>query len=218
MSIEECGSIAKTKGSKDGVGITWPLPSANADRVHLEAYVATENFLALEEHSSFFSSLRKPLPINFRTRNVDGREEFQRWISRGQVRASRIPGISGAFQMPPEEIERNFALRRWLSHNTKTGNVSRQEFVSMLPVFLLGVEPHHCVLDLCASPGSKTTQAIPYLLKTRRIRMTCHQECVLPMRLIQNVPTYWHIVVARHFRNVKWHWQSLATMLPSSQM
>ena len=34
MSIEECGSIAKTKGSKDALGITWPLPSANEGRVH----------------------------------------------------------------------------------------------------------------------------------------------------------------------------------------
>ena len=39
-----------------------------------EACVATENFLALEEHASFFSSLRKPLPINFRIRNLDARE------------------------------------------------------------------------------------------------------------------------------------------------
>ena len=30
----------------------------------------------------------------------------------------------------------------------------------MFPVFLLQVEPHHRVLDMCASPGSKTSQAL----------------------------------------------------------
>lgn len=35
-----------------------------------------------------------------------------------------------------------------------------QEEVSMLPAHLLGVEPHHLVLDTCATPGSKTLQCI----------------------------------------------------------
>jgi 16S rRNA C967 or C1407 C5-methylase (RsmB/RsmF family) len=30
----------------------------------------------------------------------------------------------------------------------------------MIPVALLAIEPSHTVLDLCASPGSKTTQAL----------------------------------------------------------
>ncbi len=30
--------------------------------------------------------------------------------------------------------------------------------VSMVPVLCLDIEPHHAVLDMCASPGSKTSQ------------------------------------------------------------
>ena len=30
----------------------------------------------------------------------------------------------------------------------------------MLPPLVLGVKPHHTVLDMCAAPGSKTTQVI----------------------------------------------------------
>ena len=30
----------------------------------------------------------------------------------------------------------------------------------MIPVALLAIEPSHTVLDLCASPGSKTTQVL----------------------------------------------------------
>ena len=33
----------------------------------------------------------------------------------------------------------------------------------MIPVTLLGVEPHHAVLDMCAAPGSKTIQLLEYL-------------------------------------------------------
>ena len=39
-------------------------------------------------------------------------------------------------------------------------NISRQELVSMIPVFLLDVQPHHKILDMCASPGSKTKHVL----------------------------------------------------------
>ncbi len=43
------------------------------------------------------------------------------------------------------------------------GNITRQEAVSMLPPLFLDVQPHHTVLDMCAAPGSKTTQIIEML-------------------------------------------------------
>ena len=36
----------------------------------------------------------------------------------------------------------------------------------MIPPFFLDVQPHHYVLDLCASPGSKTCQLIEFLHST----------------------------------------------------
>ena len=42
------------------------------------------------------------------------------------------------------------------------------EAVSMIPPFLLGVEPHHKVLDLCAAPGSKTSQILE-MMHTREM-------------------------------------------------
>jgi 16S rRNA C967 or C1407 C5-methylase (RsmB/RsmF family) len=38
--------------------------------------------------------------------------------------------------------------------------LTRQEAVSMIPPCVLQVEPHHLTLDMCASPGSKTTQML----------------------------------------------------------
>lgn len=33
----------------------------------------------------------------------------------------------------------------------------------MIPPLLLGIEPHHKVLDMCAAPGSKTGQLLELL-------------------------------------------------------
>lgn len=36
----------------------------------------------------------------------------------------------------------------------------------MIPAALLAPEPHHAMLDMCASPGSKTTQLLEALHRT----------------------------------------------------
>ncbi|RLN57455.1 hypothetical protein BBP00_00007508 [Phytophthora kernoviae] len=55
-------------------------------------------------------------------------------------------------------------FRVFLMHHTAEGNLSRQEAVSMVPVLLLDVRPHHHVLDMCAAPGSKSAQIMEALL------------------------------------------------------
>ena len=52
------------------------------------------------------------------------------------------------------------ALHAALVQEHEGGRVTRQEAVSMVPPLLLAPEPHHLVLDACASPGSKTAQLI----------------------------------------------------------
>ncbi|DAZ95550.1 TPA: hypothetical protein N0F65_005866 [Lagenidium giganteum] len=56
-----------------------------------------------------------------------------------------------------------------LLEHTDMGTIDRQEAVSMLPVLFLDVQPGHRVLDMCASPGSKTTQVIDFLLTNTNI-------------------------------------------------
>lgn len=51
-------------------------------------------------------------------------------------------------------------LHRFLVEDSECGAISRQEAVSMIPPMLLDVKPHHKVLDMCAAPGSKTSQII----------------------------------------------------------
>jgi len=62
-----------------------------------------------------------------------------------------------------KEIRREEAfhkLHNFLISETDSGNISRQETVSMIPPLVLDVKPHHKVLDMCAAPGSKTAQLI----------------------------------------------------------
>ncbi|KAF0685757.1 Aste57867_22365 [Aphanomyces stellatus] len=51
-------------------------------------------------------------------------------------------------------------FHKCLLEHTDYGNIDRQEAVSMLPVLLLQVQSGQKILDMCASPGSKTTQII----------------------------------------------------------
>ena len=54
-------------------------------------------------------------------------------------------------------------FKKFLMHQTQNGNLNRQEAVSMIPPLLLDVQSHHKILDMCASPGSKTAQLIEFL-------------------------------------------------------
>ncbi|XP_068700887.1 RNA cytosine-C(5)-methyltransferase NSUN2-like isoform X1 [Montipora foliosa] len=54
-------------------------------------------------------------------------------------------------------------FHKFLVHETETGNISRQEAVSMIPPLLLDVKPGQKILDACAAPGSKTVQLIELL-------------------------------------------------------
>ncbi|ORZ03789.1 S-adenosyl-L-methionine-dependent methyltransferase [Syncephalastrum racemosum] len=51
-------------------------------------------------------------------------------------------------------------FHKFIVTENETGNISRQEAVSMVPVLLMNIKPHQWVLDMCAAPGSKTAQII----------------------------------------------------------
>lgn len=51
-------------------------------------------------------------------------------------------------------------LNKILVSMRRAGKIDRQETCSMLPVIVMSIEPQHFVLDLCAAPGSKTTQVL----------------------------------------------------------
>mmetsp|Transcript_6000 Transcript_6000/g.8737 ORF Transcript_6000/g.8737 Transcript_6000/m.8737 type:complete len:834 (-) Transcript_6000:439-2940(-) len=79
--------------------------------------------------------------------------------------AKRIPFIPHAYQLSVDRrtLRRNPKLEHfhnWLKEQVDAGFITRQETVSMIPPVVLAPEPTHGILDMCAAPGSKTSQLL----------------------------------------------------------
>ena len=79
--------------------------------------------------------------------------------------AARIRYVPHAYQtsLDRRTIKRNPALsdfHDWLVEQTAAGFLTRQETVSMIPPVVLAPRPGDAVLDMCAAPGSKTSQLL----------------------------------------------------------
>mmetsp|Transcript_17586 Transcript_17586/g.38220 ORF Transcript_17586/g.38220 Transcript_17586/m.38220 type:complete len:946 (+) Transcript_17586:112-2949(+) len=79
--------------------------------------------------------------------------------------ASKIEYIPHGYQLSVDRrtVKRNAGLaglHDWLKVQTAAGFLTRQETVSMIPPIVLAAEPGHAVLDMCAAPGSKTSQLL----------------------------------------------------------
>lgn len=55
------------------------------------------------------------------------------------------------------------AFFEWVKLQNLAGFITRQETVSMVPPVVLNPQPNDCILDMCAAPGSKTSQILESL-------------------------------------------------------
>ena len=63
------------------------------------------------------------------------------------------------------KCEQYAKFHKFLVLMNEAGEISRQEIVSMIPAYLLDVQPGNSVLDVCAAPGSKTSQMVEMIGK-----------------------------------------------------
>ena len=81
------------------------------------------------------------------------------WLEKiGAKRIIWFNDLGGAWTLPFERGKAEGEVKFILTSLHDTGRITRQEAVSMIPVIALDVKPGQKVLDMCASPGSKTTQ------------------------------------------------------------
>jgi 16S rRNA C967 or C1407 C5-methylase (RsmB/RsmF family) len=52
------------------------------------------------------------------------------------------------------------SLHSYIQKASDSGLITRQELVSMLPPLYLDVKSSDIILDMCAAPGSKTSQLL----------------------------------------------------------
>uniref|UniRef100_A0AAV1V7D0 SAM-dependent MTase RsmB/NOP-type domain-containing protein n=1 Tax=Peronospora matthiolae TaxID=2874970 RepID=A0AAV1V7D0_9STRA len=177
---------SEKKQRGDGKAEEWPADRF-ADWVyenkHFDAYYKAQNIVADADWDAFKKALATPLPTTFR---INSSCPFAERIREHVEQDFKFDGlvvddepVEPISLMPWYPDNRGFTwsverrrvrklpilkkFQAWLVELSDSGSITRQEAVSMIPPLVLGVEPHHKVLDMCAAPGSKTSQLLESL-------------------------------------------------------
>ena len=110
---------------------------------------------------------RTALPLSFRINRHSFRSDSIQQHLLDSLFDAVPPGALSAVPCAPNQYVASIPSRFWsdrarkvLADAQELGGLHRQEVVSALPALLLGIKPHHAVLDLAAAPGSKTLQML----------------------------------------------------------
>nr|XP_054748162.1 RNA cytosine-C(5)-methyltransferase NSUN2-like [Lytechinus pictus] len=178
------GSGGKWRGANSGkAGLGYS--NVVMDNPAFENYYKEQNLVPEGEWDQFMASLKTHLPATFRITGFRGQANQVLRYLKGECfnellksdAEEAIETKPTAIPWYPDELAWQLNLSRknirkmptleklhlFLISETESGNISRQEIVSMIPPILLQVKPHHKVLDMCAAPGSKTAQLIEML-------------------------------------------------------
>jgi len=69
----------------------------------------------------------------------------------------------GANKMVIRKAKCTRDIKQFLIQANECGHISRQEEASMIPPYFMDIQTDHNILDMCASPGSKTAQILEFL-------------------------------------------------------
>lgn len=173
------------RDSRDNAG--WGAGYADIVKENklFEHYYKEQGLVPEGEFDEFMEAMREPLPATIRITGYKShakeilhclKEKYFKDIQELDIDGQKIEAPQPLSWYPDEQawhtnmsrkiIRKSPLLEKFhqfLVSETESGNISRQEAVSMIPPLLLKIEPHHKILDMCAAPGSKTAQLIEML-------------------------------------------------------
>ena len=184
--------MAKRKAEREASGVAQtkrenavPYKDWVRENAGFETYYKAQKIVPEEEWDQFMACLRSSLPASFRITSYFGGQskalrkivdapEFKDLAADESDSSKRaltcLPWYPERYgwqlslsRIEIRKSESSLRLHNFLLSESDSGFISRQEAVSMLPPLVLDVEPHHTVLDMCAAPGSKTSQIIEML-------------------------------------------------------
>lgn len=131
--------------------------------------------------------LHRELPLGIRM-NLNHPDWLDTWEriknSLQQLGVETVPlgWIKGGYQinMCKLALKQDVAfasVHKLIQLSSDKGILTRQEVASMIPVELMDLMPHHTVLDLCAAPGSKSTQILEKLEYLSRLTPKVQSVC-----------------------------------------
>ncbi|XP_058795970.1 tRNA (cytosine(34)-C(5))-methyltransferase [Phymastichus coffea] len=160
-----------------------------------EAYYKTQKIVPDEQWTIFINKMKENLPVAFRITGSKAEAKTLLKIIKGDYfkEILNIPNsnicsdykdakphslpfypeeLAWQLQLTRKDIRRSeafFKLHNFLITETNSGNISRQEVVSMVPPLVLDINPSHKILDMCAAPGSKTAQLIEMIHSDEKV-------------------------------------------------
>ncbi|KAI5185966.1 tRNA (cytosine34-C5)-methyltransferase [Nematocida homosporus] len=132
----------------------------------------------LGECGAVIEKLKEPLPITFRVIPgpwgdiISAEAERNRLVRRlpwgeriYEVCLSRKDLTGKGIRTNQHSLDKDdlMQISQFLRTFCESSLITRQEAVSMIPVYALEIEPNSIVLDMCASPGSKSSQILESL-------------------------------------------------------
>lgn len=128
--------------------------------------------LSESEFDKFLKTLDTPLPLTLRLLD----DSLYDLLKSDSLFTENF-FLNKVFQCNKDEYKKS-EIRKVIIPFTNIGKIYRQEIASMLPVHFLKVEPHHYVLDMCAAPGSKSTQILDILKDGLLVSNDCNRKRV----------------------------------------
>uniref|UniRef100_A0A671LBG9 tRNA (cytosine(34)-C(5))-methyltransferase n=1 Tax=Sinocyclocheilus anshuiensis TaxID=1608454 RepID=A0A671LBG9_9TELE len=140
----------RAQQNRDGRGWGAGYAEIIKENKLFEHYYTELKIVPEGEFEEFMEAMREPLPATIRITGYKSHaKEILHTLKEKYFKEVQDLEVDGQKIEAPQPLSCSWS-----------GNISRQEAVSMIPPLLLKIEPQHKILDMCAAPGSKTAQLI----------------------------------------------------------